>query len=149
MIPSDIWDGAAIQQTSSAWCITAPLHPYLLFVTDLCLYPQICLRTKSHMLKVSIHSSRNLMFAQAIGQLHCCCGCVLESLASQLTPEAFVSCVRQPCTVLTSCPCFVLQGLLADPGSGRGMGRQVWGQTGAQFWGDLVVNGNSPDTPSS
>lgn len=42
-----------------------------------------------------------------------------------------------------------MQGLLADPGCRGGVGRQVWGQEGAQLWGDMVVHGDCLDPTGS
>lgn len=42
-----------------------------------------------------------------------------------------------------------MQGVPVDPGCGRRLGRQVWGQEGTQFWGDMVVYGNCLDPTGS
>ena len=52
------------------------------------------------------------------------------------------------------CPGFsaaslLTQGVPVDPGCWRRLGRQVWGQEGAQFWGDMVVHGNRLDPTGS
>lgn len=49
---------------------------------------------------------------------------------------------------VASATLLLMQGLPLNPGCRRGMGRQVWRQEGAQFWGDLVVHGNRLDPPS-